>query len=475
MVGDEAGVDALVAEFRLAEQGAQEPDVGGQAVDGELVEGAQGAVHCHLEVAAAAGHLHQQRVEVRGDRGAHGDVAVETHARATRGLVAGDHAGVGAEAVGRVLGGDAALQRSAVEFDEVLGEVDIFQRSASSDVHLVLHDVDAGDFLRDRVLDLHTRVHLDEDVVAGLVHEELDGAGALVVDFLAEIHRVLADALALLFGDVLGRGDLHDLLVAALHGAVALEEVDHVAVRVGHDLHLDVLRVDHRALDVDVRVAERGFRLAGSLRSKPLDVLRLLNEAHATPAAAGDGLDEHGELELLGVLRQLLRVCGRLRVLQHRQARPLRCMDRGRLIAGEVEGLRGRADELDAVVAARAGELGALGEEPVAGVHRVRTSLLCRPDDFVDVQVGLDRLARLADLDCLVSERAVEGVAVFAGVDGNRLRAGLKRCSERTHGDLAAVCHQDLVKAGKVVQRKIVRVHRAPFAKGFAVIRLRAV
>ena len=247
---------------------------------------------------------------------------------------------------------------------------------------------------------------------------------------------------------MLGRGDLHDLLVAALHGAVALEEVDHVAVRVGHDLHLNVLRVDYRALDVDVRVAERGFRLAGGLRSKPLDVLRLLNEAHASPATAGDGLDEHGELELLGVLRQLLRVCGRLRVLQHRQARPLRCMDRGRLIAGEVEGLRGWADELDAVVAARAGELGALGEEPVAGVHRVRAGLLCRPDDFVDVQVGLDRLARLTDLDCLVSERAVEGVAVFAGIDGNRLRAGLKRCSERTNGDLAAVCHQDLVKAG---------------------------
>ena len=37
-----------------------------------------------------------------------------------------------------------------------------------------------------------------------------------------------------------------DLLVAALHGAVALVEVDHVAVLVAQDLHLDVARPGRR-------------------------------------------------------------------------------------------------------------------------------------------------------------------------------------------------------------------------------------
>ena len=349
--------------------------------------------------------------------------------------------------------------------------MDLLQLRAGGDVHLVFHDVDAGDLLGHGVLDLHARVHLDEHVVAGLVHKELDGAGAFVVDLLAEVHRVLADALALLFGDVLRRGDLHDLLVAALHGAVALKQVHDVAVGVGHDLHLDVLRADHGTLDVDVRVAERGLRFAGGFSSKLLDVLRSLNKAHTTTAAACDCLDKDGELEVLGVFSQLLRVVGRLRVLQHRQTGALCGLDGGGLIAGQVQRFGGGSDELNAVVAAGARQVGALGKEPVARVNRVRAGLLRGADDFIDVQVRLHRLARLANLDGLVRERAVEGVAVLAGVDGDGLRASLKCCTEGTHGDFATVGHQDLVEGGQVVKREIIRVHRLPFTKEvFAVI-----
>ena len=39
--------------------------------------------------------------------------------------------------------------------------------------------------------------------------------------------------------EVRRRGDLHDLLVAALHRAVPLVEVDHLALAVGEDLQLD--------------------------------------------------------------------------------------------------------------------------------------------------------------------------------------------------------------------------------------------
>ena len=65
-----------------------------------------------------------------------------------------------------------------------------------------------------------------------------------------------ADPLAQLGVDG-GRGRLLDeLLVAALDRAVALAEVDHVAVRVGEHLHLDVPRVLEVPLDVDGRVGE---------------------------------------------------------------------------------------------------------------------------------------------------------------------------------------------------------------------------
>jgi hypothetical protein len=54
-----------------------------------------------------------------------------------------------------------------------------------------------------------------------------------------------------------GRGRLLEhLLVAALHRAVALEEVDAVALRVAEDLDLDVARAHQVFLDQHAVVAE---------------------------------------------------------------------------------------------------------------------------------------------------------------------------------------------------------------------------
>ena len=204
------------------------------------------------------------------------------------------------------------------------------------------------------MLDLYARVHLNEDVVAAIVHEELHGARAGVVDVLAELHRIGADAIAQLWIEEGRRGDFHDLLVAALHGAVALEEVDDVTGRIGEDLHLNVLRVENGGFEVDVAIAKRGGRLAGCLCRLRLQLVRGFHETHAAATAAGDGLDEDREGEVLGILRQLVHVRGRLRVLQSGQARCLRGGDRGRLVAGQLQRFRGRADKRDAVVPARA-------------------------------------------------------------------------------------------------------------------------
>ena len=64
---------------------------------------------------------------------------------------------------------------------------------AGGDADLLLHDVDAGDRLGDRMLDLHARVHLDEEELVVLV-QELERAGAAVADRAAGIGAALADA-----------------------------------------------------------------------------------------------------------------------------------------------------------------------------------------------------------------------------------------------------------------------------------------
>src|SRR5690606_29528407 len=102
-----------------------------------------------------------------------------------------------------------------------------------------------------RGLDVDAGVRLEEDVVAVAVEEELHGAGVAVADLPGEACGVVADAVAQGGVEVRRGGEFDDLLVAALHGAVPLEEVHDVALAVGEDLHLDVAGLDDGLLQED--------------------------------------------------------------------------------------------------------------------------------------------------------------------------------------------------------------------------------
>src|SRR5262249_62104640 len=107
---------------------------------------------------------------------------------------------------------------------------------------LLPDDVEAGDHLGDAVLDLDPRVHLEEEVVVPDL-QAFDGAGRAVTDRGGSVSRDLADALPHLLVDLRAGRLLDQLLMAALDRAVALAEVDHVALRVRENLDLDVARV----------------------------------------------------------------------------------------------------------------------------------------------------------------------------------------------------------------------------------------
>ena len=66
--------------------------------------------------------------------------------------------------------------------------------------NLRLHQIDAGDHLRDRMLHLDARVHLDEVKTAVLIHQELDGAGIHIADFARDILQASRRSARALFG-----------------------------------------------------------------------------------------------------------------------------------------------------------------------------------------------------------------------------------------------------------------------------------
>ena len=237
-----------------------------------------------------------------------------------------------------------------------------------------------GRHLRDAVLDLHAGVHLQEEVLraASVEHVEqaLDGAGAAVVHRARGLDGDRADPLAQrLVDDPLRRRRLLDeLLVAALDRAVALAEVDRVAVPVGEHLDLDVARVGQVALEVDRRVGEELLALARGALEGGLQLLGAQRHAEALAAAAARRLDRDRVADLvvgdpLGVRqrRRPPRPCpGTIGTPASRMSSRARVLEPIASIA-----LGRRADEDDARRLAGPREGGVLGEEAVAGVDRL--------------------------------------------------------------------------------------------------------
>ena len=91
--------------------------------------------------------------------------------------------------------------------------------------------------------------------------------------------------------------------MASLDRAVALAEVNDVAVGVAEHLDLDVSAVDDRALDDELAAAERGRGLGSGRADRSGELGLAVDLAHATTAAAGRGFYQQREadLERLGV------------------------------------------------------------------------------------------------------------------------------------------------------------------------------
>ena len=168
--------------------------------------------------------------------------------------------------------GFSALMRHSMAWPEE-GDVLLLERErgAGGDADLLEHEVDTGNRLGHRMLHLQPRVHLDEIELAVLV-EELHRAGAAVLDLAHGRRHRLADFLACGVVERRRGGLLEDLLMAPLQGAVALAEMDRIALTVAENLDLDVARLGEIFLHVDLVVAEGGLGFGARRRQGHAEV-----------------------------------------------------------------------------------------------------------------------------------------------------------------------------------------------------------
>src|SRR5439155_15314963 len=93
---------------------------------------------------------------------------------------------------------------------------------------------------------------------------------------------------------------LEDLLVPPLQAAVALAEVDALAMRVEEELDLDVARPLEELLEDEPIVAECRRRLAPCCRKRVGKAVDVADDVHPLAAAATARLDDEREAKALG-------------------------------------------------------------------------------------------------------------------------------------------------------------------------------
>ncbi len=130
------------------------------------------------------------------------------------------------------------------------------KRLAAGDANLPGNQIESGDGLGDRVLDLQAGIHFHEEEFATGVEQKLHRASTNVADGLRGLHRRFTHGAAQLGGKTGGWGFLDHLLVATLDRAVTLVEVQAVAVLVGEDLDLHMARLQYVLFHQHARVAE---------------------------------------------------------------------------------------------------------------------------------------------------------------------------------------------------------------------------
>ncbi len=444
---DPAGVDTetLVAdEIGGFEHGAVERQDAGHALDAELAQRAAGPPQRLLPRGAADDQLGEQRVESTGHDRTGLDPAVQAHARSAGRRETDDPARRGQVAASRVLGVDAEFDAMAAGRRRgVQG-----QGQAVGDAQLLDDQIQPRGFLGDRMLDLQARIDLEERDPPVARQQELHRARADIAGALANGPRGLVDARAPFIVEERRRSLLDQLLVAPLQRAVPVAQHQDLAVGVGHDLRLDVARPVQELLDEAFAAPERRRRLAHGGFVELGDLVYAPGDLQAPAAAAEGRLD--GDRQPVGLGKGQC-LGGRA----HRSRRPLDQRGAGRLgdaprrhlVAQGIDRRRRRTYPRQSGIDHGPREFRPLGQEAIAGMHRIGTRLVRDREQLADVQVGLGRPLALQGPG-LVGQADMQALGIAVGVDGGRAHSVIGAGPDDAHGDFAPVGDQDFTYHG---------------------------
>ncbi len=201
------------------------------------------------------------RIIVRCDAVALAETRVDAHV--VRKLQMRQHSGLRLEVPRWIFGIEPGLDGMTTNRQIALPD---WQWFAIGNAELPLDQIETCYQLRDRMFDLQPGIHLHEIEAVGSqaigdIGDELHGSRTSVTHGLCGIHGGLAHGLAHLRRHARGRGFLDHFLMAALQRAVALKQMNDIALIVGEHLNFNMAGRGHESLKENAVVTERLKRL----------------------------------------------------------------------------------------------------------------------------------------------------------------------------------------------------------------------
>jgi hypothetical protein len=364
---DESSPASSINKGRVGKKRSQEGDVGSDTSNTELDQRSENLSTSNLVSRTMASTLGKHGIVVGSDDSTSETVtSIQTDTITTGRSVDLDLTSIGLEALGRVLSCDTALDGKATSGDAVLRKTKLVQSGTSSDLDLSSNDVDSGDLLSDSVLDLDTRVDLDKVVTVLLVDQELRSACIAVAGCLGQSNSVGENVVTDLSGEIFGRGNLDNLLVSSLDGAVTLVQVNDVTMVVTEELDLNVLGLVKEALNKDSTVTKGSLGLGSSTLKGLLEALLVTDYSHTTTTTTESGLDDNGESILVSeILDLFVSLNGTLSTRNDRDVGSVGELSGRDLVTERVNDIGGGADEDEASLLDLTGKLGVLGKKTV--------------------------------------------------------------------------------------------------------------
>ena len=218
-----------------------------------------------------------------------------------------------------------------------------------------------------------------------------------------------------------------------------------MALLIGHNLHLDVVRRRDELLHVALAVAKNGLALGTCFNKGLCRIFYALDLANAATATTCTRLNKHGAANALGLGRRLLGAFEQIAARHDGHARRGSRSTCGILVAHAVDDLGRGTNKRQTVLVAVAHEARLLGEKAIAGMNCLSSRLYGTGEHGIVVEVALGK-TRAADAIRLVGKLHVQRVRIGRGINGDGLDAHIAARADNTDRDLAAVGDEHFVE-----------------------------